>query len=319
MPDSSEFRPPDFPADGSDSVLPDAQAWVEHDDEQVDVNLRGINLARQALAGQVEVSENTSPTDSKDVVQPVLSEEVFPATPEKPKRKTGKVAFGGFVKPEMYDIFGDYDLESLTDDEKNWMSSEKLRTILFPEQSKRNGLVVDSLPLNQTEYNLIVRSPDSFSDFAKARSLNDKELSDDVIATSERASGHALNHKLTAMQEHHAKLVDNRMLLRILQKEAAAPGFAHYSEEDMKQFIGVAWNEFRGILDTVHIQRGWDDEQRTKAEASLINYLTQGSQQIRVAHWQGMIKLADNYMSARMVLFSNRIRSVSDRIEKLDQ
>ena len=64
-----------------------------------------------------------------------------------------RVAFGGFVKPENYDIYGDYDFELLSDAEKEWMNPEKLRSVLMPEEKGSNAdLAVDGVLLNQTEY-----------------------------------------------------------------------------------------------------------------------------------------------------------------------
>lgn len=220
-----------------------------------------------------------------------------------------KVAFGGFVKPEMYDVFGDYDLSSVTDSERAWMQPEQLGSILF-QSDRRTKFAIDGVVLLPTEYELVARHPVKLIEQAEARSLKDKDVDDTVLATAARSQLHALETKSEAMSSHRASLVEQRGMLSELAKEAKNPGFAHKSPERMTLLLSAAWNEFQNILDVVHIQRGWDDQARERAQAALIHYLTQGSQRDRVGHWQDMIKLADGYLGARLHVFGSRIRTV---------
>ncbi len=77
------------------------------------------------------------------------------------------------------------------------------------------------------------------------------------------------------------------------------------------------------MLDVVHLQRDWTDEQRKRAEGTLIHYLTQGSQRDRVGHWWAMIDLANNYLGARVHIFKSRItkteRLIQERTLEYDQ
>ena len=47
------------------------------------------------------------------------------------------VAFGGFVKPNIYDIFGDFNLDDVTESEKEWMTASNLFRLfrIYKEQS----------------------------------------------------------------------------------------------------------------------------------------------------------------------------------------
>ena len=228
-----------------------------------------------------------------------------------------RVAFGGFVKPENYDIYGDYDFETLTDAEKEWMNPDKLRSILMPEEKGSNtDLAVDNVLLNQTEYSIIVRSPYQLGEFAVNNVLRDKDLTDDVIQTSIRGRVHVLSQKQENMISHTDLIKDNRSDLRELRKEISMPGFAHKTPERMKQLTSVAWNEYMNILDVLRVQRDWNDEKHDQARSALTHYLTQGSQRDRVQHWGEMSGLADQYMTVRISLFTNRIRKVQTEIEK---
>ena len=228
-----------------------------------------------------------------------------------------RVAFGGFVKPENYDIYGDYDFETLTESQKAWMNPEKLRSILMPEEKGSNtDLAVDGVLLNQTEYSIIVRSPDQLGKFAVANVLKDKDLTDEVIQAGNRARIRVLSQKEESMSFHRDLIKENRTLLRELRKEISMPGFAHKTPERMMQLTSVAWNEYMNILDVLRIQREWDDEKHQQAKTALTYYLTQGSQRDRVKHWDEMTSLADQYMTVRISLFTNRVRKVQAEINK---
>jgi hypothetical protein len=237
-------------------------------------------------------------------------------------KREPNVAFGGFVKPEMYDVFGEYDLSGVTDEEKAWLQPGQIGEIIFaPKRTAR--FTVDDICLNAYEHGLLARYPHRLAETAEQRTLKDNDLDDEIIATSKRAEIHVLENKHEAMSGHRTKLVEQRSLIKELAKEARTPGFAHKSPARMKELTSAAWLEFKNMLDVVHLQREWTDEQRTRAEATLIHYLTQGSQRDRVGHWQSMIELANNYLGARMHLFRSRItkteRLIQERTSEYDQ
>lgn len=224
------------------------------------------------------------------------------------------VAFGKFVKPEMYDIFGDYDLSTLTDAEKEWMTSEQLEPILF-NPSKDADLIVRNISFNAYEFKLMGRNPRGLAATAMSGAISDNDLTEERLAAGARGAVHILEQKRNAMTLHLDKMVGSRGAIKELKKEARTPGYAHIPEARMKSLLNIAWQEFTTILDVVHLQRQWGDEQRSRAEGTLINYLTQGSQRDRVGHWQKMINLADNYLGARTSVFRNRLSHVSKELE----
>ncbi|MBA3758352.1 hypothetical protein H0X10_01850 [Candidatus Saccharibacteria bacterium] len=227
------------------------------------------------------------------------------ATQEQDHREPN-VAFGRFVKPEMYDVFGDYNLGEVTEAEKDWLTPEQIGEIIFaPPKTAR--FTVDSIALNTYEHGLLARFPHRIIETAEQRTIKDNDLDDELIATSKRAQIHALESKHESMNVHKAKLLEQRGLIKELTKEARTPGFAHKSPQRMKELTSAAWIEFKAMLDVVHLQRDWNDDQRNRAEATLIHYLTQGSQRERVGHWWAMIDLADNYLGARLHIFKGRI------------
>lgn len=239
----------------------------------------------------------------------------FDGTPEEEELKSSEpqsklVAFGRFVKPEMYDVFGDYDLSSVTDKERLWLTPDHIAPFLF-DKACGEKQKVDGLALNAHEYNLVARSPRSLAQTAVTRTLGDNDLSDERLAASQRSIEHTFASKREAMTTHVNKLEQRRSEIQLLRREAKAPGYAHQTPEHMKELISGAWQEFVIILDVLHIQRGWDDVKRARAEATMIHYLTQGSQSIRIGHWKAMLDLSDSYLGARVTLFKNRIKRLS--------
>jgi hypothetical protein len=237
---------------------------------------------------------------------------------DKPAQKL--VAFGGFVKPENYDIYGDYDFETLTESQIAWMNPDKLRSILISQgRGSNTDLAVDGVLLNQTEYSKIVRSPNHLGVYAINTVLKDKDLSNDVMQSGNRNRIRVLAQKEDEMSTHRDLIKENRTLLRELRKEISMPGFAHKTPERMMQLTSVAWNEYMNILDVLRIQRGWSDEKHQQAKTALTFYLTQGAQKDRVKHWDDMTTLADQYMTVRISLFTNRVRKVRALIDKYQE
>lgn len=224
------------------------------------------------------------------------------------------VAFGGFVKAEIYDVFSEYDLSDLTKEEKQWVSADKFREVLFGAQ-KSSHLSVDNVTFNSYEYSLVVRNPEALGRTAVSRTLGANDIDDERMAASKRAQTHVLGGKAEQMQDHLTKMRQRRADIKELQKEVRTPGYAHKTPDRMKELIGETWLELNIILDVLHVKRGWDDNQRTRAEAAVIHYLTQGPQRDRVSHWSSMLSLVDNYLGARINIFSNRVRKTERILE----
>ncbi len=237
------------------------------------------------------------------------------------KRKTGKVAFGKFVKPELYDVFGEHNFNSLTDAEKKWDPHAALSKALFeppnPEKGEKpddNMLVVDGYGLNAYEYGLLIRYPNALARKTVSKVLGDSDITEEKLAASERGVVHVLEKMTAPMQTHLVKLLEARQEIKDLAKEASSPGFAHQGEEWMKQHVSTVWKEFQIMLDVTHVQRGWSDEKRQVASTALLYYLTQDSQQVRTGRWQKLIQLADGYLGARASIFRNRIEQSGVKI-----
>lgn len=237
-------------------------------------------------------------------------EEVSPEAPVA-KAKPSKVAFGSRVKSEMYDVFGEYDLEDLTNREKSWMTATNLTAAIFdpPEDAdlvvKQNG---SRIALNAYEYGLLARHPQAFARQIGAKVLGANDIDEERLSASERGTQHGLAAKIDAMTDHVEQMDVRRGMIKKLAKEAKAPGYAHYTEAEMNEWLSAAWVEFKGMLDVRHVQKGWSDETRKRAEAALIHHLTQGSQREKVGHWRSMLTLAENSLRARTVIFRDRIK-----------
>lgn len=232
------------------------------------------------------------------------------------------VAFGRFVKQEMYDVFGEYDFESLTDAEKLWVEPRNIAPHLFeaPHGSvlavpyTTRGRSRDFLALPAAEFNWIARYPRALGRSSVTGALKDNDLSDEVMAASNRARLHVFDQKIARMQSHSDNLEGRREEIVFLRRRIKTPGYAHVRATRMAQLVSGLWQEGITILDVLHVQRNWDDEQRTRAEAAMVAYLTHGPQNTRIAHWGEFANLAESYLSARAGLFKGRIREVKARL-----
>jgi len=250
-------------------------------------------------------------------MSPAAIQPALPGVGELPPKKDPKVAFGGFVKPEMYDIFGEHDLNSVMDAEKQWMQPEKLEVILHsPPLDAKN--VVDGVSLTSKEHQVLLRArdPEKIAEVAFSGVTKNGDIDDELLAAANRSEVHILEGKRMAMVDYREKLLERRTNIRVLQKEVRAPGFAHKTSIEMRGLINDAWQEFTNMLEVVHIQRGWDDETRERAETTLMHYLTQGSSRDRVGHWNQMLALASVYLSRRQKLFHRRIQSANGALRK---
>ena len=230
-------------------------------------------------------------------------------------KKSKLVAFGGFVKPNIYDIFGDFNLDDVTESEKEWMTASNLFRLLLVN-TREYRFAVDEVPLNAFEYNLIARSPSHLARFATANVLNDNDLDDEKISASKRAPVHVLGQKIEGMQHHVDKLNEQNTLLESLRREIGMPGYAHKTKEEMRQLIAVAWNELAIIMDVLRLQRGWDDKKHQRAKSTLLYYLTQGSQRERVSHWRAITFVANQYLNKRIKVFETKITQSQEELKK---
>lgn len=230
-----------------------------------------------------------------------------------------RVAFGGFVKEHQYDPEGKLAGIELTDTEKRWFTTEQLAGILFQDERNRGRTRgIDPNPVGYAkgvllppgEFTWIKRPPELLARSAARRTLNaTTEINDEAQARSQRSRAHALETTIGSITVHKNGLIERRHDIAVLLKEATTPGFAHKSAREMKQLIGQSWSELLNVLDTLKIQREWDNETRLRAEAAAVRYLTSKSQNIRVGNWQKLLKLEGNYLNARVGLLRQSTRA----------
>lgn len=222
------------------------------------------------------------------------------------------VAFGRFVKPETHDVFGEYDLATVSEEEQRWMTAQRLTGILF-DRGPRFGLgIVDGVRVNTEEYGLVARHPNWIANTVISRVLGDREVDDARIEKAQTRAAESLERKSEKMYDYVRGLELKRDNIGDLAREARTPGFAHKKEERMTELFGTALGEFNNMLNVAHVQREWNDETRFRAHTTLLHYLTSGSQRTRVQNWQAMLSLSDRYLDARIYLFRNRIRRTGE-------
>ncbi len=304
------------------------EAGAEGRAEAAATGLSALEIARGVLSG-TETAQNTNPAGAGTVATEQVVEKVEAAA----ERKRDQHAFGGYLKLWQYDPEGRYDLEAVTQQDSEWLTPEKIGAFLFGTRTelkelKRQDGVMYQLPVNErlaghvialnpAEYSIVVQYPERFADRVRAKTQAVNELTDEAQAKRERSVGHALDGKLETMQDHVAKLIEAHRDIRELNAYAHRPGRASKREMEVRRLLSVAWNEFTTMLDVVHTARGWDDEKRTQAEATLLKSLTQGPQNQRVNQWWQMLDIADNYLQQRISLFKNRIQASSEIVSKL--
>jgi hypothetical protein len=222
------------------------------------------------------------------------------------------VAFGGFVKPEIY-YDGDFDPDTLTDKEKEWMTPATISSILF-NRDFGEDLVYRGIKFNAYEHKLLAHYPAKLAETAMKGVLKDKDITDDVMGKKARSRVHILQSKADYMKPHIEKLKVRQKDVERLQKEIRTPGFAHVRASEMSRLINHTYQEFITILDVLHIDRDWDEQTRRKAELALVNYLTQGGQRDRVSHWRQMAELSRSYLLARRFAFKHSLNSVNKQL-----
>lgn len=238
--------------------------------------------------------------------------EVMPS----PESANPRVAFGRFLKSELYDMFGEHDLDVLTTEELAWMTPRNLAKNLFG-RSRDDMSSVDGVALNGYEYKLVARSPKKLAETAFTNTIATGDVSEEMLARGNRSGVHALNGKLPKMVMHRESLRQRRTDIKTLIRHAEMPGFAHKTDKAMRQLFNQTWSEFVTVLDAVHIQREWTDEQRNKAESALIAYLTTGPQRTRTRNWKQMMNLSTNYIDNRVGIFTRKINATVKEIEVL--
>ncbi len=243
----------------------------------------------------------------------------------KPEGKKKLKAFGGYVKEELYKLFaGDQlDIDTVEPKEKDWIGRNLAEVVLTRKHGKRNKdnndkdrgvFIFDGVPLNATEYTMIVRSPEKFGQAVVARTIQNQDLDDELVDKGQRSGQHAFESKLDSMQDHLQKLIEHRNMVKELQREIGMPGFAHKSDERMNQLTSVVCNELKTIIDVARPLRGWDDERTLRAKSALVAYMVTGGQRERVKHWGEMAQLCRNYLSVRISLFSKQISATQKRL-----
>lgn len=255
------------------------------------------------------MAEPTEPIPGQD---PGVTPEVI-QSPE--QTKDPMVAFGRFVKTEIYDVFGEMNFGNLTDADKQMVRPSVVGPQLFNAPFRHRGQVaVDKLALNPLEYKIMARWPRALGQAAITQTLGANDLSDARLEAAWRARLHVFADKRDAMTEHVGKMVERRSNINRLRRAVHAQGFARERLSNMKWLIAEAWQEGETILDVLHVQQAWDDEKRKQASTALVHYLTTGAQQTRISHWKDFTALTDSYLGARITLFKNRIFLVNQAL-----
>lgn len=222
-----------------------------------------------------------------------------------------RVAFGGFLKPELYDDQLVTPKIDISETERAWFDVKRIKKILLGPVSYeeyQSDDRSDGVLLSAAERTALVRSPTMLARTALDRTINASiDQTDDRIEAAQRSSGHALKKKLEKMQQVSDGIGVRLSDIVELEKEAKTPGYAHKSPERMAELISASWQELLNITDVLQMKRGWSDEQKMKFRQAAKDYLTTGSQRQRVKHWRELLQLQSTYLSRKSRVFKKQI------------
>lgn len=229
-----------------------------------------------------------------------------------------RYSFGGFLKSEIYDIFGDLPVQELTQTEIAWFSPQKLALITMQEarQSRlRDPRRFDGVLLSPVERKLLVFSPAHLGRRALDVTLSSRDIDEELVQSSRRSSMHAVENGLGKMQSWHDELLTRRSDVIELHGEARSPGYAHKRKERMHQLFSVSWTEMLNLADTLQEMKGYSDDKKARLLASAVTYLTTGPQSDRVRHWKKLLEFQKTYFDARIGIFDRQITRAQKQLD----
>lgn len=258
----------------------------------------------------LEVQQSAVAKAVGNVVTPAIASIEFQptlpgvVTEQKSKRRA---AFGRYVGPEHFDLFGDYDLKNIPKEDRGWITPNFLDDNLITARKDAPN-VVSGIALNTYEYNLLIRArnPKYLRNKVVTASMGYERPTEQKRTQAEMRGNSTIQQKLVGMTNHIGNLEQSNGMLKQLVHLSLAPGYAHTTDAKLIELYANAWNEFENIIDVVHIVEKWTDEQRDRADPSFLRYLTKDDQIMRVHQWKSMILLARRYVTHRIYLFTDR-------------
>ncbi len=175
---------------------------------------------------------------------------------------------------------------------------------------------VDGLVLGADEYTAIVRSPGAFANAVQAKTIAAGKASNDVrLQEKEIKSGYeSFRQKWDRQNKVLSGLGTERATLRTLLEWQRVPGYSRSSEVDIVVLASQALNgTFRGMLKTLKDSHQLPADDLVDMDNALAYRLFRGPQKERVKNWGGMLLVADNYVGAKINLFSSRQHEVERR------
>lgn len=264
--------------------------------------------------------------DTQTPISPGTGE--LPPPQRSPEELRKRVAFGGYVKSELYDVFGVHDLSAVTPADIEQVKPQNIGKFLFdlpynPNDDTEGGQfqhdnVIKGVALNPYELTVIMRSPDAskIGRVAYAATAKKEDMSDELQARARRSYWHAIESKRDAMVEHKEKLHTRWDRMGLLLREARSPKYAHFSRENFNLLVGEFWQEVQTILEVLREVHGWNDDEQQQARAAMVAYMTTGPQTQRVKHTKEVIKFVRRYLVKRQGVFAHRIARANEELAK---
>lgn len=185
------------------------------------------------------------------------------------------------------------------------------------------GRRISNMAVNETEYTVIVRNADAFSEAVSAKTARARAVDHNPkrrATAIERSVAHAVEGKEQTFEGVMDWLVTENDRLRRLRKELATPHLSHMNDGELRQLASAVWEfSFGNILAVVGHQKGWNDEQLEAAKRAMVYKMTHGKQRQRQMYWLGITDLALQYNRNRRGLFNVKMKQARNRAERAEK
>lgn len=171
--------------------------------------------------------------------------------------------------------------------------------------------------LASEEYRLVQHSPSLVADRVFNNTLEsrrDDEVGTDILIPSEdlaaarRSSVHALESRISAMNEYAQKLEYDREAIRLVLEYVNHPQLVRLKGSNyMDRMVFLDKEVFGKMLRALSVQRNWTSEKQTRARQALTDRLLHDrSHNQHLKNWADTLTLADNYWGQKWALFKTK-------------
>jgi len=224
-----------------------------------------------------------------------------------------RAAFGRIPKGEYFNIDPVNLRAEISDGDIDRVLPNNLRYAVFGE----SGLSYKGVAFRPDEYEVIVRSPESFAAAIGARTLKASGMDNNLerrAARSERSKDHAFESKLERLSGMISGYNNEQAKLEKLLKEMRSPGYSHMSEPELMMLATTVRElSFRNIIGVAAQKWEWGSDETRRANLALDYNLASEDYRKNFSYWRGMSNLGLQYVVARGALARQNQRHIERR------